>query len=327
MLLNFLNQPGDKASHWCKQVFIFRPAVILGFHLLLALSQTSGCSHSPPADQTTSLNKLNRPEQTRLQSAKNSSNLANAIHRAGWGPNELMTYAIKILGIEAGRAAIWVGPAYASGKIHAGNIQLRGGSETVPFLSIIFRMREEVATNIALMGLEPNESFSNRQASGKNRKIKTSFGPLIHQTIQRDTGIEQRHRRIPKPRFDPISALFLLRSIPLLDGGELRLLVLSGLALYKVGLRVTDRQRIYHKTQGWDTIRLEGSAQRVEDNGITLKEESSRKFTLWLTDNNARIPVKIIGDTDIGIIEANLSSYSPPHSVSEVKSSLRFHHE
>lgn len=231
----------------------------------------------------------------------------------GWGAGEQMTFSIKIAGVEAGRVALSVGRA----RVHNGarRVSIRGAGETIPFFSTFHRMKEEIITLIDLAGVLPIKSTATREAPKKDRKLLSNFvdGKHLFQKIERPNRKSyQRRRIIAGPRFDPVSTLYALRSIPLRKGARLTLRMLSGTTLYRLELMVERRERIYTRLGPRDTFRIGGVAQRITDRGRVIKQKPPRSVRMWVSADGSRVPVRLIGDTKLGVIEAHITSYRPP---------------
>ena len=155
----------------------------------------------------------------------------------GWGAGERLTYSVKIAQVHAGRAALSVGQV--SSRQNSKSLYIRGLGETIPFISSFMRIKEDVVTLIDLAGLYPLQSTSDLTSGAKSRFRKTAFGPVIHHTTRRGQQTLHSQQRIAPPVFDPLSALFWLRSLPLRKGASFGLKVLSGTNLYQVQLLVT----------------------------------------------------------------------------------------
>jgi hypothetical protein len=143
--------------------------------------------------------------------------------------------------------------------------------------------------------------------------MQTRYGALVHQTIRAKSREVRRRRRIAGPVLDPISALFALRSLPLRRAQELSFVVLAGNSLYRVELEVMGRERVYTKLGPRDALKLQGRGRRILDNGRPHpRKKKVRRVTLWLSADAARIPLRLRGDTKLGPLQANLSSYTRP---------------
>ena len=234
----------------------------------------------------------------------------------GWGSGERLTFEVSIEGIEAARSAIAVGAR----KRRSGRsvLKIRAMGETIPFVSGFYRMREEQVSLVALDQLSPLRTTSKRIIGSKTREIETRHGAVTEQRIIKRNRPEppvartQRRRRIRRRPFDPLSALFHLRSQPSALGQRTVLWILAGTALYEVQLSVAARERIDSKLGIRPCLRLDGTARRIFDDGRPIPSKPPRKLSLWLTDDEARLPLRVAGETKLGLVDAKISSYEPP---------------
>jgi hypothetical protein len=230
------------------------------------------------------------------------------VRLVGWGAGETFTYSVKLAGIEGGRVAISVGkPGASSGKR---NVKLRGFAETIPFISAFAHMSEEVVTLVDLVDVLPLRSKLDRKAPDNDRLLEIAFGiTMTKQKMLLRGRTYHSPRAIRGPLYDPISAFFLLRSLPLEPGTKLGLIALNGIALYRCEVRVTGRERLYTRLGAVDTLRIEGEARLIFDDGKEVAGKPPRRFVLWLSDDARRLPVQASGDTTLGRVEAFMASH------------------
>jgi hypothetical protein len=223
-----------------------------------------------------------------------------------------MTFAIKLAGIEGGRGAISVGmPKTRAGRR---SLRLRGLSESSPFFSAFRRIREEDLVHLDLGGLLPLEWTSHRTLGERQRKLVTIYGTPIVQEVLQNGHSRRVLRRIGPPVLEGLSALFLLRSSPLVPGQRAEMRVLGGFNLYRVRLLVHGVDHILVRDRPRQTIRIVGEARQITDDGREVAGERPRKFSLWLGQDRARIPYRARGDTKLGPAEAELTSYHAPRA-------------
>lgn len=101
--------------------------------------------------------------------------------------------------------------------------------------------------------------------------------------------------------YDLISGIYILRYLPLVVGKTLVLNVSDSGMVYQVPVRVTARENqntIFGKIPCW---RVEpevfGPGRMIENDG---------NMTIWLTDDNRRLPVRAVLNTSLGKIEVKL---------------------
>jgi len=246
--------------------------------------------------------------------------------RVGWGGGERMTYTVSIAGVSGGRVAMAVGKRQRRGS----SLNIRALGEAVPLIASFHRMWEELITRVDLSSLLPISSSSNREVGQKKRRVKTSFGqPLMHngRQVKQDIVLNQkklqRHRRMRRPCFDPLTALYALRSVPLKPGARMELEILAGMALWRVSLRVNkDPERIYTARGPRQAIRVDGVGHRIYDNGRLMPKKVPRKVSLWFSTDPSRIPFRMQGETKLGLLQADLSTHHPGRSRLKVRVAL-----
>ena len=247
--------------------------------------------------------------------------------RVGWGGGERMTYTVSIAGVSGGRVAMAVGNRQKRGS----SLNIRALGEAVPLIASFHRMWEELITRVDLSSLLPISSSSNREVGKKKRRVKTSFGqPLVHngRQVKQDIVLNnkkkpQRHRRMRRPCFDPLTALYALRSVPLKPGARMELEILAGMALWRVSLQVNkDPDRIYTARGPRQAIRVDGVGHRIYDNGRLMPKKVPRKVSLWFSTGPARIPFRMQGETRFGLLKADLSTHKPGRSRLKVRVAL-----
>jgi hypothetical protein len=235
----------------------------------------------------------------------------------GWGGGETITFSVKLAGVEGGRGAISVGAPRTSGG--RTTVNLRGLSETVPFISLLQRIREEIVTRVDLAGLAPLHSTSDRLLDGVERRVEATFGRVIRQVIRRDGKTTRRERIVARPYFDPLTALYLIRSLSFAPGARLTLRIVVGLTLFRVQLTARGPERIYSRVAAHDTFRIDGVAQEVTDGGSPLAGEPGRRISIWLGTDQKRTPLRLEGDSKLGPVEASLTSYRAPRKTVVVR--------
>ena len=222
----------------------------------------------------------------------------------GWGPGEAVTYEVSLLGISGGRAAIAVGQV--GRRRGRRTLKIRALGETVP--GMILRLREEQVSLLDLAGLAPLETTSDRQSGETSRKLHTEHGATTRQTVRREGRAVVRTRRLPAGYLDPLTTLFYLRAADLRPGWRETLVVLAGTALWRIELAHAGTERLYSRVGPKNCVRLAGRAIRINDDGRPRPGARPRSVSLWISDDDARLPVQLVGETDVGQARATLTS-------------------
>lgn len=105
---------------------------------------------------------------------------------------------------------------------------------------------------------------------------------------------------------DPITAIYAIRE---LDGaGPWRFPVFSGSATWPLDVKTTERTQLTGTPLGDVDVIVYSLQTRHRG-----EWEQHGRFLVYLTDDERRIPVKIVIKSSIGAIRADLSGYTPPN--------------
>jgi hypothetical protein len=115
---------------------------------------------------------------------------------------------------------------------------------------------------------------------------------------------------LPGPPVEPIAVLLLMRLARLKDGDKLSLVVMDGTAFYLGTMEVLGRQDIQSELGTRRAIKLACTGERINENGEKLARPP-RRGTVWVSDDAARLPLRIEGETELGKAVFALTSYEP----------------
>ena len=104
---------------------------------------------------------------------------------------------------------------------------------------------------------------------------------------------------------DAFSMLYFYRAFPLKEGSKLESDVFVSKKVWKLIVEVTGREKVKVAAGSWDCLKVK---PRVELNGEPQRKDS--EMTIWVTDDERRMPVKIQSKVPLGKINAELASYT-----------------
>jgi Protein of unknown function (DUF3108) len=106
--------------------------------------------------------------------------------------------------------------------------------------------------------------------------------------------------------FDLQSALLYLRSQPLSEHSAYRIVVYPATSAYLTTVTVVGRERVIVRAGAYNAIRIDLQLKRL---GKKLELEPHRKFrraTIWISDDENRIPLRIDAQIFVGTVFAEL---------------------
>ncbi len=227
----------------------------------------------------------------------------------GFQPGEGLTFSLTVGPVPAGRARMSVGrPERLHGRRLAA---VHGEAHSAEWLRLLARLDDDYRLVFDADALLP-QTVSSVETGLRERTIESRFeGARIALDVVAPR--EQLHQRriLPGVARDPLTALFALRAAPLRDGDVMRPLVLDGPALYRAMMRVHGREALATGGGPVTCVRIDVEATRIFDSGRPVGQRP-RHITIWLSDDDRRVPYRISGDTDLGTARIDLTSYGAP---------------
>lgn len=233
-------------------------------------------------------------------------------------PGESMTWDVTFAGIEGGRARLAVG--------RVGNddgrrlIVLHAEAESAGIAAVLAQAHDSVQSWIDVDSGLPTRTESTTTGSGKPYVVhaeRVAGEPVADVQIwsgkSGDTGVRKKTRLPTAHTHDPLSALLALRGWEAPRGGRVTVYSLGGVRVWRSVFTVEGREDVDGPLGRRAAIRIRGVSTRISP--VTLVDDTSkppRTFTVWLTDDRQRIPLRLTAHTELGDVVANATSYVPP---------------
>jgi len=106
---------------------------------------------------------------------------------------------------------------------------------------------------------------------------------------------------------DPVTVIYLVQQLRG-PGDEATFEVVNGKANYQVGLKVVGRERVTVRAGTFDTLVIEPTLARLDKPRYKPK---FKRMTIWVTDGDTRIPVKMKSEIFIGSVSGELVDVTP----------------
>ena len=173
-------------------------------------------------------------------------------------------------------------------------------ARSTPSFSRFFKVRDEIETTVA------------RSDFSTTRYVKRldEDGDTIEEVTVVEDGVATRTRkkvkkvRVPRPIFDPISVIYLLRMRDLTLGKVHDFELIADGKLYTVHARAVRREKVQTPAGTFDCV-------RVEPQMISGGVEREERMFIWYTDDERRLPVRIRTEVKFGAVTATLRGVAP----------------
>jgi hypothetical protein len=172
-------------------------------------------------------------------------------------------------------------------------------ARSTPSFSRFYKVRDEIETTIA------RGDFSTLRYV----KRLDEDGDTIEEVTVIEDGVATRTRKkvkkvkVPRPVFDPISVIYLLRTRDLTPGKVHDFELIADGKLYVVHARAVRREKVQTPAGTFNCI-------RVEPQMISGGVEREERMFIWYTDDDRRLPVRIRTEVKFGAVTATLRSFS-----------------
>jgi hypothetical protein len=211
----------------------------------------------------------------------------------------------------------WAGFTAATGEVHftapsEDNFQLDGTGQTIGFVRALWKLDgnyRAVADQHTLHPITTQQTENYRKKSFTTRLTFTNKGVTRARTENRGESTVTKTRQFDfADLFDLHSAMLYLRSRPLTDRDVYRVVVYASTNAYLATVTVIGRDEISVRAGSYKAIKADLRLERI---GKHLELEPHRKFrraTIWVSDDNDRIPLRIEAQIFVGTVFADLQS-------------------
>jgi hypothetical protein len=232
-------------------------------------------------------------------------------------PGESLSFEVTFKGIEGGRARMAIGePALVDGQRV---IAVRADLESSGLVAIVKSLRDDTSTWLdADTGL-PLRSESDVNTSGKRVQMVTTFDHAARHAetvLNRNGLVKKLGRRLPHGEvYDPIAAMLVLRGWDAPPGTRGLMHSFSGRTLWRTELVVEAREELKTALGKLPALRTSGVAYRVGAGGAIDPRRKPRHFTVWVSDDAWRIPLRVSAVTEMGDVVVQATGYDGPKNV------------
>lgn len=214
--------------------------------------------------------------------------------------------------IDAGEASIQMtngkGAALAREGILVGEATARSSGVA----RLLWAYDCELKSQVDKDSLRPLWSEYSATENGEPVSYRTDFKPgsVVTMRYQKEAKTEKirssKHTFKYENMYDLLSSILCLRSLPLKDGNTITAVIQPFDKPYLVSLDVQGREMRQYQAKDCNTIRL-GVKIRKINKDLTLKDYKKLKTaTLWVSEDEYRLPLEIRADIFIGYVAATL---------------------
>ena len=221
-----------------------------------------------------------------------------------FSPGEKMVYVIKWIGIPVGEGALRV---VSTGDLDGSPVySFSLEVESYPAIDILYKVRDKFSSQAA-KDLTRSFLFRKIQKEGGTRRdVVVRFDWEKNEVVYSNFGKKNRPVSLIPGALDPLSAAYFVRSRDLERMGELRVPVTDGKKCIVGVAKVRGKRTVEIGSGVYETFLLEANTENV---GGMFEKTQNKEFRVWITADEARIPVKLETSVSVGSVSAELLSF------------------
>lgn len=212
----------------------------------------------------------------------------------------------------------WSGITAATAEAHftrkaPNRFELQGNGHTTGFVRALWKMDVTHRAVADAVKLRPIEMEQTENIRSKKAVTKLSFGPTGVTRVRAETkgGVAAPSTTKQFARanlFDLHSALLYIRSQSLRDHSVQRIIVFPATSSYVATITVAGREKISVPAGSFKAIKCDLQLNRIGKNGELQPHKKFRRGTIWISDDNDRILLRIEAQIFVGTVFAELQS-------------------
>lgn len=217
-----------------------------------------------------------------------------------WAPQERTELAVDYLGVPIGKARIQVGSP--EGRVLPVFLEARTSG-----VGSLLDIREQLASYLDVETGLPSWTTLHAVEPGYRHHDRADFDREAGVATVREVGTREKVTKVKVPpgTLDFVGLVFALRTLPLPQGQRHAFPVLAGTTVLQVTAEVVGREAVRTGAGTFQAIKV-----RVPT-GFTGKFSERDPTYLWLSDDQRRIPVRIVTEFRVGRATAELTRYTP----------------
>jgi len=237
----------------------------------------------------------------------------------GLNPGETMAFEVRLAGIVAGEAQLAVGELGAYEGHRA--VVVKSRAATAGAAALVRHIVDEATTVIDLdtgrpLALETLVEQGNSRITA-TAKFAENVADITYQrsdepqphTIRLDFG--KAAASMPGVTVhDAISAMVQLRAWRAAPGTRRTVFVVGGRRLWRIDVTYAGPEAIGSALGNRRAIRFTGESYRARRDFTLEAQQPTRTFTVWLSDDADRVPLKVVARTELGDVVMDLTEYS-----------------
>ncbi len=231
---------------------------------------------------------------------------------------EELVYSIKWVGIPVGEGLLKVHSPEKTEEQDAYRFELVVQSNRS--IDLIYKVRDKFSS-LSAADLTKSFRFRKLQNEGRTKRdIEVRFDWDRNEVVYSNFDKAKPPVALIPGALDPLAAVYFVRTSELEKSGIVRVPVTNGKKCTVGVARVLGKRTVEIDSGVYETYLLEADTKKV---GGVFEKTDDKRFRVWITADERRIPVKVETEVSVGTVTAELRSYADGFSASGEESGAR----
>lgn len=233
-------------------------------------------------------------------------------------PGERMTYRLSLKGFELGSYTLAVADlAELDGRQ---TIVVEGHAKSVGLANLVAKVDDRFTSWIDVANGRSRRFQTAEYETNSDKTIEHAIvdfakraGDVVPVSFQLDDApaTPEPQRVTQQDVWDYNAFLVALRAWEAPAGATISTEVFRSRFLWKIDVRVHGKERLVTELGELPAVRFDGHAVKLARDGGKFPDTDERDFSIWISDEGDRVPLKNTARTDYGDIEMVIVDYQP----------------
>jgi hypothetical protein len=227
-----------------------------------------------------------------------------------------MQYKLSLQGVDLATYDLGIGDIAELGDRRA--IVVQGHARTTGFAAFLATIDDRFTSWIDVTSGRPLRFQTDEYASGSKTDIEHAVidlaaraGDIVPVTFHvNDAPARPEPQKVSQPVvWDYNAFLVALRSWEGAPGSALALEVFRSRWMWHVDVTIHGKEKLVTELGELPALRIDGRTYKVDRKDVREAGSAERRFSMWISDDDGRVPLKIEATTDYGALKMQIVDY------------------
>ena len=233
-------------------------------------------------------------------------------------PGERMTYRLSLKGFELASYTLAVGEL--TNLVGVQTIVVEGHAKSVGLANMVAKVDDRFTSWIDVETGRPRRFQTAEYETNSDKNVEHAIvdfakreGAMVPVSFQvNDAASTPEPQKVTQADvWDYNAFLVALRAWEAPVGSTISLEVFRSRFLWKIDVKVHGKERLTTELGVLPALRFDGHAVKLARDGSKFPDTEERDFSIWISNEGDRVPLKTTAKTDYGHIEMMIVDYQP----------------